>query len=80
MSENEPRQNPEPETTILHLNKFVPGPAPAPAPHSASADDGVTIFIAKAAAETCQETKVIVPKDAGSVPAASMMGWKTVLP
>jgi hypothetical protein len=76
MSANEPTKNPGPEqdTTVLHLNKFAPEQPPRPASDSASADDSLTAFIATAAAETCQEKKVVVPKDAGPVPPESMLG------
>ena len=68
-----PGDNPkeERETTTLHLDQLAPGHAPA-----ASTDDTVTAFVAKAAAETVQESPVpvVVPKTAGPVPPESMLG------
>jgi len=68
---NGPNPNPEPETTILHLDKLVPG-APAPS----APDESVTAFIAKAAAETVEQSArpVVVPAEAGPLPAESMLG------
>ena len=61
----------ERETTELHLGQLAPGSAT-----SASPEGSVTAFIAKAAAETVQEspTPVVVPKTAGPVPPESMLG------
>jgi hypothetical protein len=61
----------KPDTTILHLDKLAPGVAP-----EASEDESMTGFIAKAAAQTVQQspTPVVVPNDRGSVPPESMLG------
>ena len=61
----------KPDTTILHLDKLAAGAA-----HGGSDDESVTTFIAKAAAETIQESAVpvVVPKEAGTLPAESMLG------
>jgi hypothetical protein len=73
MSQNapEPLPQPEPGTTLLHLGKFVPEPTSTPA---LTSDESVTALIARAAAETCQEKHVVVPKNAGPVGAESMLG------
>lgn len=71
---NTPDQNhkSEPETTILHLGKVVA----ASVPSDETADESVTAFISKAAAETMQESAkpVVVPKNAGPLPPKSMLG------
>jgi len=68
-----PDNNPkvERETTVLHLNQLAPGHAP-----TASPEDTVTAFVARAAAETVKESPVpvVVPKTAGPVPPESMLG------
>ena len=73
-NENRPAQGvpgKQPDTTILHLDKLAPGAAPA-----GSADESVTSFIAKAAAETISESSVpvVVPKEVGTLPPESMLG------
>ena len=62
---------PEPETTILHLDKLVSTGTEGP-----DSDTSVTAFIARAAAETVEHSSkpVVLPKDGGSIPAASMLG------
>lgn len=61
----------KPDTTILHLEKLAPGAAPDPA-----GDESMTGFIAKAAAQTVQESPkpVVLPSESSSVPPESMLG------
>jgi hypothetical protein len=65
------RPAPKPDTTILHLDKLAPG-----VPQDGSEDESMTGFIAKAAAQTVQESSkpVVVPKEGGPVPPESMLG------
>jgi hypothetical protein len=74
MNQNAPAPHPDPapDTTILHLGQFVPQTSLASA--ITTSDESVTALIAKAAAETCQEKLVVVPKNAGPVGAESMLG------
>jgi hypothetical protein len=60
------------ETTVLHMGKFAPG-QPAPI---AAAEEGMTVFIKKAAADTMKDLKepIIVPKDAQGLQAQEMLG------
>jgi len=73
MSPNAPKpsSSSNPETTLFHLGQFVPEATPAP---PAACEESVTTLIARAAAETCQEKHVVVPKNAGPVGAESMLG------
>jgi len=61
----------EPGTTVLNLNKLVSTKA-----EGLPFDTSVTAFIAKAAAETVEQSSkpVVIPKDGGAIPAASMLG------
>ena len=62
----------EDETTVLHLNKFAPGQA-SPEP---SVDEGQTVFIKRAAAETADQSPepVIAPKTGNQLPARELLG------
>ena len=72
-----PAPNPAPEggaANNLHLGKFAPGQqTSAPGPE---ADEGATMFIKRAAAETVQQSAqpVVTPKSAGALPAQEMLG------
>jgi hypothetical protein len=60
------------ETTLLHMGKFAPGqPIPNTAP-----EEGMTMFIKRAAAETVRDSKapIIVPKHAQGLQAEEMLG------
>ena len=72
MTEPQPTPPARIDTTTLHLDKIV-GAAKA---DSSDAGESATVFIAKAAAETVREhpTPVVVPKDARTLPAESMLG------
>jgi hypothetical protein len=60
------------ETTHLHLGKFAPDQAKA----TPASEEGMTVFIQRAAAETIANSKdpIIVPKDAQGLPAKEMLG------
>ena len=60
------------ETTLLHLNKFAPGQSPLPP----QADEGATVFIRRAAAETVNQSSVPVmaPSVGNKLPAREMLG------
>ena len=66
-----PSRPPEPETTMLHLGKLVSTNTETP-----DTDTSVTAFIAKAAEEAVEQSSkpVVIPKDGGAIPAASMLG------
>lgn len=68
---NGPNLNPEPETTVLHLHKFVQG-TPAPT----SQDGSMTSFIAKTAAETVEQNAgaVVVSQESRTLPPELMLG------
>jgi hypothetical protein len=71
---SEPQNNEEPRTTILHLNKFVPkGPLEPP---TSTTDEGQTVMIRKAAAETVAQSAqpVTVPKGGQALPPKEMLG------
>jgi hypothetical protein len=67
------KQEPAPdrEPVVLHLSKLVPG-----ATADGSPEGEITAFVAKAAAETVQEspTPLVLPNGAGSLPPESMLG------
>jgi hypothetical protein len=75
MSNPEKDKNVQDETTILHLDKFGPS-SPSQPPAVPSAEEGMTVFIQRAAAETVQNSKdpIIVPKDAQGLAAQEMLG------
>ena len=60
------------ETTHLHLDKFAPGHSPMPP----QADDGATVFIRRAAAETVNQSNqpVVAPTVGNKLPAREMLG------
>jgi Transposase domain (DUF772) len=62
------------ETTILHLGQF--GPAATNHPSTPPVEEGMTVFIQRAAAETLKDSKdpIIVPKDAQGMAATEMLG------
>lgn len=63
------------DTTILHLDQFVPGKN-SQQPPLKPAEEGLTVFIQKAAEETVQTSseRIIVPKDAQALPPKDMLG------
>jgi hypothetical protein len=64
---NEEQKEP---STILHLNKFAPGAAP-----EAAADQGMTVMVKRAAAQTVQKTGTpVLPRDGGALPGQEMLG------
>jgi hypothetical protein len=64
-----PLRSPD-ETTVLHFNKFTAGHEETPA------EEGATMFIKRAAAETVQQSvaPVVVPKAAAPLHAEEMLG------
>ena len=60
------------ETTVLHMGKFAPGQSVPSTPP----EEGMTVFIKRAAAETVKDSKnpIIVPKDAQGLQAQEMLG------
>ena len=75
---DDPDQKPDLEAKpiVLHLNKFSPRPTESPTPAAPGVDEGATMFIRRAAAETVEQsaTPVVVPRDSGTLPPKNLLG------
>ena len=75
----DPKQNkPNQETEVLHLDKFAPGQAPTEPAPAAPSEEGLTVFIKKAAADAVQESlqPIVSPRDS-PLPPKEMLGTLT---
>ena len=67
MEQNKPSPEPESQSTVLHMEKFLPSKAPPP-PAAAKQDVSATIVIQQAAREVAEHSPqpVVVPKGPGN--------------